>query len=121
MAESKKAWLQERILGRSQDRSLAQKLANNEYFGRTMAWDAGFEKKLEAATPEQILEAVRQRLDPKAMTIVKAGDLINDAERPIADCGSTAAGRRRRFALRPGRLASRRSASGCSCATPGPR
>ena len=63
-----------RLLGRSQDQSLAQKLANNEYFGRTMAWDAGFETKVEAATPEQILEAVRQRLDPKAMTIVKAGD-----------------------------------------------
>jgi zinc protease len=74
VAESKKAWLQERILGRSRDQSLAQKLANNEYFERTMAWDAGFEKKVEMATPEQILEAVRQRLDPKLMTIVKAGD-----------------------------------------------
>jgi zinc protease len=74
VAESKKAWLQERILGRSRDSSLAQKLASNEFFGRTMAWDAAFEKKLEAATPEQIQDAVRRRLDLKSISIVKAGD-----------------------------------------------
>jgi zinc protease len=74
VAESKKSWLQARILGRSQDQSLEQKLTGNEYSGRTMAWDDEFEKKVEAATPERIQRAVRQRLDPKAMTIVKAGD-----------------------------------------------
>lgn len=74
VAESKKAWLQQRILGRSRDVSLAAKLADHEHFGRTMAWDAAFEKKLEAATPAQIQDAIRRRLDLKAISIVKAGD-----------------------------------------------
>jgi zinc protease len=74
VAESKKAWLQQRILGRSRDVSLAMKLADYEHFGRTMTWDAAFEKQLEAATPAQIQDAIRRRLDLKAISIVKAGD-----------------------------------------------
>ena len=74
VAAARKAWLQERIIGRSDDGALAQRLAFNEYFGRTMAWSADFEKKLTALTPHDLQSVFARRLDPKAMTIVKAGD-----------------------------------------------
>ena len=74
VAESKKAWLQERTVNRSSDRYLAQKLSGNDFHGRTMAWDGGLEKKIDALTPAQIQDVVRRRLDLKSITIVKAGD-----------------------------------------------
>jgi zinc protease len=42
--------------------------------GRTFAWDAEFEKKIAALTPEQISVAMRRHIDPSKFTIVKAGD-----------------------------------------------
>jgi zinc protease len=74
VAESKKSWLQEQMLNRTEDRASARTLANNDFLGRTMAWDAAIEKKVDALTPEEINAAVRRRLDLNALTIVKAGD-----------------------------------------------
>jgi len=74
VSDGRKAWMQERIVGRSNDAALAQRLAINEYFGRTMAWSTGLEKKVAALTPQQLQDVVARRLDPKMMTIVKAGD-----------------------------------------------
>ena len=41
-----------------------------------MAWDADFEAKIGSLTPDQIVVALRPRLDPARITIVKAGDFI---------------------------------------------
>jgi zinc protease len=74
VAEAKNALQQEHIVSRSEDRNLVSKLAGNEFFSRTMAWDAALEKKIDALTPDQVVDAVRRRLDLKTITIVKAGD-----------------------------------------------
>jgi zinc protease len=74
IAEAKKGWLQERNLMRSDDRSLASMLADNEFEGRTMAFQADIEKKVGALTPQQILEAMRRHIDPSKLSYVKAGD-----------------------------------------------
>jgi len=74
VADAKKAWLQELIVGRSNDAALAQRLASNEYFGRTMAWSADLEKKVQALAPKQLQEVFARRLDPQQMSVFKAGD-----------------------------------------------
>jgi zinc protease len=46
-----------------------------------MAWDADLQKKIQALTPQQIVEAMRRRIDLSAMTFVKAGDFKKAAEK----------------------------------------
>ncbi len=77
VASAKKAYLQSRKLQRAQDGSLAATLSSNLYFGRTFAFDADLEKKIEALTTDEINAAVRKRLDLSKITIVKAGDFAS--------------------------------------------
>jgi zinc protease len=74
IAEAKSGWLQSRQVSRAQDPSLSRMLAIDLYLGRTLAWDADFDRKVEALTGDQILQAMRKYLDLSKMTIVKAGD-----------------------------------------------
>ncbi|MGH9365975.1 MAG: insulinase family protein, partial [Thermoanaerobaculia bacterium] len=72
--EAKSGWLQSRQVTRAQDPQLARTLSQYLFLKRTLAWDAGFEKKIEALTGEQILAALRRQIDPGKITTVKAGD-----------------------------------------------
>ena len=72
--KAKKAWLQEQAVQRASDAGLVRELASNLYYDRTMAFDAGIEKKVEALTPEQVNAAFRKYIDPAKLVIVKAGD-----------------------------------------------
>jgi zinc protease len=71
---AKKAWLQERLVGRAQDGAMVGLLALRIRFDRTMEWDKTIEAKVAALTPEQIVEAMRKFVDPAELTFVKAGD-----------------------------------------------
>jgi zinc protease len=71
---AKNGWLQLRKVARSQDKELAEKLRNFAYLSRNLEWDAEFEKKVEALTPEQINAAMRKYIDPAKLSIIKAGD-----------------------------------------------
>jgi zinc protease len=71
---AKSGWLQSRQVSRAQDNELAGKLASYLFLNRTLAWDADFEKKVMALTPDEIAAALRRHLDPAKITIVKAGD-----------------------------------------------
>ena len=82
IAEAKSGWLQSRQVGRAQDAPLARTLAVNLYIGRTLAWDAELEKKVQALTAADILAAMRRHIDPAKMTIVKAGDFQKGAAAP---------------------------------------
>jgi zinc protease len=74
IAEARSGWLQSRQITRSQDAALARMLAVELYLGRTFAWDAELDRKVQALTGEQVLAAMRRHIDPAKMTIVKAGD-----------------------------------------------
>jgi zinc protease len=74
IAEARSGWLQSRQVARAQDASLARTLSLDLYLKRTLAWDADFEKKVEALRGEEILAALRRHVDPAKMSIVKAGD-----------------------------------------------
>jgi zinc protease len=74
IADAKSGWLQQREIARAQDATLARTLANNLYLDRTLAWSAAIDEKVRALTGEQILTAMRRRLDPARMSVVVAGD-----------------------------------------------
>src|SRR5437879_268586 len=72
--EAKKAYLDSRLVSRSQDAALLAVLASHEQYDRTMKWDEQLEQKIGALTPEQISAAFRKHVDAASLTIVKAGD-----------------------------------------------
>jgi zinc protease len=79
VADAKEGYLQSRQVARAQDGALARTLAEDLYLERTLSWDADFEKKIAALTPEEISAAMRRRIDPSKITIVKAGDFAKAA------------------------------------------
>jgi zinc protease len=80
VATAKSGYLQQQQLNRSEDPALVRKLNSYLFLGRTLAWDADFDKKISALTTEQIAEAMRRWLDPAKLTIVKAGDFAGAAK-----------------------------------------
>jgi len=74
VAAAKQGWAQSQQVSRTQDRRLARILNNYLYLGRTIAWDAEIERKVQALTPEQINQAMRKYITPDKITFIKAGD-----------------------------------------------
>jgi zinc protease len=71
---AKTGWLQSQQMSRAQDRELASRIATSLQWNRTLAFQAELEKQVLALTNEQIQAAFKKHLDPKRLTIVKAGD-----------------------------------------------
>jgi zinc protease len=74
LEKAKKTWLDQRMLQRADEGSLAGVLESVERWGRTMQWDEQLEAKVAALTPEQVNAALKRYLDPSVMSIVKGGD-----------------------------------------------
>ncbi len=74
LESAKKGLLEARRVARSQDRPLAARLANYLHLGRTFAWDVEFEKRLAALTAEEVRAALARHIDPKKLSLLKAGD-----------------------------------------------
>ena len=74
VAEAKKGYLALRKLRRTQDSALVGRLADNLYLGRNFAWDADFDAKIAALTPRRSRTRSKKYLDPRKLSIVKAGD-----------------------------------------------
>ncbi len=85
---AKSGWLQSRSVSRSQDNELSSRLNNYLYYDRTLAFDAEFDKKVEALTTEQVNTTMKKLIDPKKISIVKAGDF----DKKVANPGTPAAG-----------------------------
>jgi zinc protease len=79
LAEAKKGLLQSRQVSRAQDGALARVLAQDLFLDRTLAWDEAIEKKIAALTPEEVSAAMRRRIDPAKLTVMKAGDFAKAA------------------------------------------
>jgi zinc protease len=78
VAAAKSGFLQSEQVDRSNDFQLASTLASYLYLKRSLAWDAEFEKKIAALTPEQITAAMRRYVDVSKLTIIKAGDFAKN-------------------------------------------
>ena len=74
VAEAKKSFHDQRVVGRSQDAQLVSLIATREDFGRTLDWDTQMDAKVEALTTAQINATFRKRVDPVGITIIKSGD-----------------------------------------------
>ena len=74
VATAKEAWAQARKVTRSQDGALTGMLLNGTHNGRTMAWDADLEARVQALTREQIRTAMRKYIDLAKMTFMRGGD-----------------------------------------------
>ncbi len=81
LSEAKSGWLQRREVSRAQDRELAVTLTRRSHDNRSMLWDAGLDEKVINLTPDQILDSVRRHLDPKKMSIIRAGDFEGAREK----------------------------------------
>lgn len=79
VAIAKAAYLQGQQVSRAQDASLARKLVQYRYLGRTLAWDTELEKKIAALKPEDINAAMRRHIDASKITMIKAGDFAKAA------------------------------------------
>jgi zinc protease len=71
---AKQALRDDRIGARSSDGGLLSLIAAREQWGRTLAWDAELDAKLQALTLEQVNAAFRRHIDPRRLSIVKGGD-----------------------------------------------
>ena len=71
---ARKGYLQAQKVGRSSDVAVAGLLSSLRHTGRTMAYEAELQKKIEALTPESILAALRAHIDPTKLVVVAAGD-----------------------------------------------
>ena len=78
--DARTAWLQGQAASRAQDRELAGRLLTNLFVGRTLAWQADLETKMQALSREQITTALRRHFDPSKISIMKAGDFAKAAK-----------------------------------------
>jgi zinc protease len=74
VASAKSGYAQVQQLNRSSDASLAQTLAQHLYRGRTFAWDAALDKRVQALKPIEVLAAMKKYFDLANFAVVNAGD-----------------------------------------------
>jgi zinc protease len=74
LASAKQSWTQARQVNRTEDAGLANTLGLWTHVGRTMAWDAELEARVQALTVAQVRDAMRRHLDVEKMTFMRGGD-----------------------------------------------
>lgn len=79
---AKKGWLQARQVMRTEDGMLAGTLANNALYDRTMTFNREVESKVDSLTMEQVNAVFQKYMDPKKLSIFKAGDFEKAGVKP---------------------------------------
>jgi zinc protease len=74
VSAAKKTYMDDHVLGRSQDAGLARELARNAQYGWTMQRQADLENKINALTTAQLNGVVHKYIDPAGISYFKAGD-----------------------------------------------
>jgi zinc protease len=74
LEKAKVGYLNQRNVARSNDRALVSMLSDQLFDGRTMQFEADFEARIRALTPEAVNAAIRKHLDPKKLIVITAGD-----------------------------------------------
>ncbi|HEX4621793.1 MAG TPA: hypothetical protein VH208_09530, partial [Myxococcaceae bacterium] len=68
----------------AQDGGLARQLAGYLFIDRTLAWDAGLEKKIAALSAKDVLAALQRHIDPAKISRARAGDFARVANKQAA-------------------------------------
>src|SRR6185436_11237454 len=79
VAAGKNAVLEARRLARTQDRSLASRLAGYSFARRTFAWDIALEERIAKLTPAELNAVLKKHIDPSRLALVAAGDFRKGA------------------------------------------
>lgn len=87
LKRAKQGYLQNEQLSRTDDRSLAQLLSAAAFAGRTLAYDAKFEKVISELEVDDVDKAVAKYLEPKRLIIVTAGDFAKAQQEEPAGAG----------------------------------
>ncbi len=74
LTDAKKAYLESLKVGRTSDIGIAGQIVSHLDIGRTFAYEAALEQKIEALTPAAVAAAFRKHIDPKKLVVVRAGD-----------------------------------------------
>jgi zinc protease len=72
--DARNGLLQERLLARSEDGTLAGAWVGNLYLGRSFAFSRQFEERIRGLTLAELNAAWRKHIDPARMSISIAGD-----------------------------------------------
>ena len=74
LERAKQGFLEAQKIRRTIDGALVGLLSDLSYTGRTMIYQEELEAKIDDLTPEQVVTAMRNYLDPEKLVIVTAGD-----------------------------------------------
>jgi zinc protease len=81
IADAKNGLLQERLMGRSADGTVASAWTSYLDLGRTFtSYSLAFEDRIRSLTPAEVNAALRRHVDPAKMTVVVAGDASKGAK-----------------------------------------
>nr|WP_180166620.1 pitrilysin family protein [Stenotrophomonas sp. SbOxS2]NYT99474.1 insulinase family protein [Stenotrophomonas sp. SbOxS2] len=83
LVDAKSALLESFRDGRSTDGVIASNLRQNLYLGRTMHWDAEFERRTANLTVDQVSAAIKRRLKPELLSTFVAGDFAGSKRRIV--------------------------------------
>jgi zinc protease len=79
LTKARQGYLEAQKVARSSDTAIAGSLGGLRHLGRTMAWQATYEKNIADLTPERVNAVLRKHLDPRNLTVVVAGDFAGAA------------------------------------------
>jgi zinc protease len=91
LEKARSGLLEYRRTGRADDGGLAQTLASYLYYGRTLEFDAAFEKRMSELKPEDVRAALSRHVDWTKVTVVKAGDFAGAEKKAKAPVQAPAA------------------------------
>jgi zinc protease len=74
LADAKNALLEAQKVGRTTDSAIAGQIVSHLHLGRTFAYEAEQEKRIQALTPDDVKAAFKKHVDPKKLVIIRAGD-----------------------------------------------
>ncbi|HEV3263552.1 MAG TPA: pitrilysin family protein [Gemmataceae bacterium] len=74
LAEAKRGYLEQEKVQRASDDNLVGTLAEQVFDGRTFAYAAQLDDKIQALTPDQVAAALRKHIAPKRLVVIRAGD-----------------------------------------------
>ena len=74
LKDARDGYLQERKLGRSNDQSLANRLQDNLFLGRTMQFSKKIDDKISSATLDGVNTVARRWIKPAKISYIQAGD-----------------------------------------------
>ena len=81
--KAKQAWLQGRLQSRSRDAELVNRLSQQTFQNRTMAFDRSLEDRVAGLTVDQVNSTIRKYVNPAKFSAVKAGDFKNHPPKPM--------------------------------------